>query len=162
MDIKFVLANIDDIEKLIVVQNKSFYDDYISYGECPSYNEAEQKILEFIQSENEIVYKIIKDREIIGDIIIRRRENNRYYLRTISVLPKYQGLGIGQMALKYIEEIHPEAVEWELITPFKSYRNHHVYEKIGYVKVEEYKNSDVLIMFRYKKEIIKNKQGEIS
>ena len=154
MNIEFKLANIDDIKKIIEVQNKSFYDDYISYGECPVYNEPEQKILEFINGENETVYKILKDNEIIGDIVIRRMESNKYYLRTISLIPEYQGLGIGQMALKYIEEEHPGASEWELITPFKSYRNHHVYEKMGYVKVEEYKQSDVLIMFRYRKQKI--------
>ena len=150
MSIDFKLANRADIKKLIEVQNKGFHDDYVSYGECPSYNETEQAMLEYI--EKAIVYKILKDNEIIGNIIIRQRENNQYYLRVISVIPEYQNLGIGQMALRYIEEEHPEASEWELITPFKSYRNHHVYEKMGYVKVEEYRQSDVLIMFKYRKQ----------
>lgn len=150
MSINFKLASRADIKKLIEVQNKGFHDDYVSYGECPAYNETEQAMLEYI--EKSIVYKILKDNEIIGDIIIRQRESNQYYLRVVSIIPKYQNLGIGQMALRFIEEEHPEASEWELITPFKSYRNHHVYEKMGYVKVEEYRQSDVLIMFKYRKQ----------
>lgn len=152
MNIEFKLANKDDIKKLIEVQSKSFYEDFCKYGECPTYNEPEQRMLELINGkDNETVYKILKDSEIVGDIIIRKRENNEYYLRTICVIPECQSLGIGQKALKFIEEEHPEATFWELITPFKSYRNHHVYEKMGYVKVEEYRQSDVLIMFRYRK-----------
>ena len=149
MNIEFKLADKKDIKKLIEVQNKSFHEDFIRYGECPAYNETEDAVLEYI--ENIIVYKILKDDEIVGDIIIRPREKHQYYLRVISVIPECQSLGIGQMAIKYIEEVHKDALGWELITPFKSYRNHHFYEKMGYVKVEEYRHSDVLIMFRYKK-----------
>lgn len=153
MRIDFELANRDDTKKIINVQNQSFYDDYNKYGECPAYNETEQAMLK--QIEETRVYKILKYNEIIGDIIIKQRENNNVYLRVISIIPQYQNLGIGQMALKYIEEVYPEASEWELITPFKSYRNHHFYEKMGYVKVEEYKHSDILTMFRYKKKMLR-------
>ena len=153
MRIEFKLADREDIKKLIEVQNQSFYDDYIRYGECPAYNETDQAML--VQIEEARVYKILKDNEIIGDISIKQRENNKYYLRVISIIPKYQNLGIGKMALNYIEGAYPEAYEWELITPFRSYRNHYFYEKMGYVKVEEYKHSDILTMFRYKKKMMR-------
>jgi len=125
MKIDFKLANRHDVKKLINVQNQSFYDDYTKYGECPAYNETEQAML--AQIDESRVHKILIDNKIIGNIVIRQRENNKYYLRVISVIPKYQNLGIGKIALKYIEETYPDAYEWELITPFKSYRNHHFY-----------------------------------
>lgn len=153
MDIEFKKACKEDIKNIIEVQSKSFYEDYVKYGECPTYNEPEQKILDFINGDKETVYKILKDGEIVGDIIIRKIEDHKYYLRTICVIPECQSLGIGQKALSFIEKEHPEVNEWELITPFKSFRNHHVYEKMGYVKVEEFKQSDVLTMFRYRKHI---------
>lgn len=149
MNIEFKSAEKADIKKLIEVQNKSFRDDYTAYGECPAYNETKEAISMLI--DNAIVYKILKDNEIVGDIIIRQKENHNYYLRVISVIPEYQNLGIGQMALKFIENAHPDAASWDLITPFKSYRNHHFYEKMGYVKIGEYRQSDVLILFRYQK-----------
>lgn len=153
MNIEFKLADENDVKKIVEVQSKSFYQDFQRYGECPTYNEPEQKIIDFINGENETVYKILKDNDIVGDIIIRKLEDNKYYLRTICVIPEYQSFGIGQMALKFIEKEHPEATQWELITPFKSFRNHHVYQKMGYVKVEEYRQSDVLIMFRFRKQM---------
>ncbi|WOO35199.1 GNAT family N-acetyltransferase [Anaerocolumna sp. AGMB13020] len=152
MRIDFELANENDTNKIINVQNQSFYEDYVKYGECPAYNESEQAM--FNQIQNASVYKILKDKEIIGDIVIRKRENNNFYLRVISVIPQYQNLGVGQMAIKFIENEFPEASEWELITPFKSYRNHHFYEKMGYVKVEEYRHSAILTMYRYKKKVL--------
>lgn len=151
MNIEFKLAEKADIKSLIEVQNRSFKDDYIAYGECPAYNETEEAISR--QIDNSIVYKILKDNEIVGDIIIRQKENHNYYLRVITVIPECQNLGIGQRALKFIEKAHPDAAQWDLITPFKSYRNHYFYEKMGYVKIDEYRQSDILIMFRYKKVI---------
>ncbi|MCT4563982.1 MAG: GNAT family N-acetyltransferase [Maledivibacter sp.] len=153
MNISIERACIDDALKLIEVQNKCFYDDYLLYGECPSYNESKEAIIR--QIENRIVYKIIIDREIVGDIIVRKRENNNYYLRVISVIPKFQSLGIGSKAIEYIEKDNLDALEWELITPHKSYRNHHFYEKMGYIKIGEIVHSDVLTLWQYKKQMTK-------
>ena len=144
-------ASFEDIEKLIEVQNESFYDDFILYGECPAYNESKQAMEGYIK--NAIVYKILWNKEIIGDVIVRKKENSLYFLRVICVIPGYQNLGIGKKTLQFIEKDISDAVEWELITPYKSYRNHHFYEKMGYVKVKEYVQSDVLNMFVYKKQI---------
>lgn len=40
MKIEFERATIDDVDKLIDVQNQSFYSDFIKYGECPGYNHS--------------------------------------------------------------------------------------------------------------------------
>lgn len=149
MNISIERACINDALNLIEVQNKCFYDDYILYGECPAYNESEEAIKR--QLENRIVYKIVIDNEIVGDIIVRKRENNRYYLRVISIIPEFQGLGIGSKAIEHIEKDNPDAVEWELITPHKSYRNHHFYRKLGYEKIGEIVHSDILTLWQYRK-----------
>lgn len=151
MSVDIMKASFEDIDKLIEVQNESFYDDFIMYGECPAYNESKQAMEEYIK--NAIVYKILWDNEIIGDVIVRKKENGLYYLRVICVIPKYQNFGVGKKAIQFIENDISDAAEWELITPAKSYRNHHFYEKLGYVKVNEYVHSDVLSMFVYKKKI---------
>jgi ribosomal protein S18 acetylase RimI-like enzyme len=148
MDILFERASINDAVKLIEVQDKAFNDDYFLYGECPSYNESKEAMVEHI--ENLIVYKIMFDEEIVGDIVVRKRENNNYYLKVISIIPKYQNRGIGSKAIRYIERDNCDALEWELITPFKSYRNHHFYEKLGYKKMGEIIHSDTLTLWKYK------------
>lgn len=144
-------ATIKDIDKLIDVQNRSFYDDYIAYGECPAYDESKEMMEKYIRES--IVYAIECNNEIAGDIIARKVKDGKFYLRVICIAPEFHNHGIGQKAIKYIEEDNLEAKIWELITPFKSYRNHYFYEKMGYVKVGEYKHSDILTMYKYKKEL---------
>jgi hypothetical protein len=79
MQITFERAKLEDALKLIDVQNLGFLEDYKKYGECPSFQEKEENMLDMIK--NAIVYKIIVDEKIIGDIIVRNRGNGKYYLR---------------------------------------------------------------------------------
>ena len=58
--------------------------------------------------------------------------------------------------MELIEKQYDWAKVWRLITPYKSYRNHHFYEKLGYKKVSEIQpNPDnVFKIFKYIKEIV--------
>lgn len=149
MEISIERADMADAEQLVDVQDKSFYEDYQKYGHCPSYHEPKERILELIK--NNIVYKIVLEKEIIGDVIIRKQENHSYYLRVIAVIPEYWNQGIGTKAMQYIEQDNPDAEKWSLITPHESFRNHHFYEKMGYEKVGEIKYSEKLTLWEYEK-----------
>lgn len=151
MNIEFIKASLKDIDQLIHVQNLSFYDDYIKYGECPAYNESKEQMANSIK--NRIVYVIKDDERIIGDIIIKKLDDSRFYLRVLCVIPEYHNKSIGRKAIEFMEKHHPEALSWELITPAGSLRNHYFYEKVGYEKIREIKHSDILTMYEYKKVI---------
>ena len=58
---------------------------------------------------------------------------------TIYIDPDYQNRGIGSEALKFIENQFSNVKIWSLDTPYKSYTNHHFYEKLGYSRVGEEK-----------------------
>lgn len=149
MEISIERANINDAAELIDVQNRGFYEDYQKYGHCPSYNEPVGRILELIK--NDVVYKIVLDGRIIGDVIIRIKEHQNYYLRVIAVIPEYWNQGIGTKVMKYIEEDNRDAKKWSLVTPHKSFRNHHFHEKMGYKKVGEIIYSEKLTLWEYEK-----------
>lgn len=149
MEILFKKADIEDAQRLLEVQKMSFYDDYIEYGECPGYEHSLEDMENIIKTT--IAYKIIHNNVIIGDIVVRKRENNNYYLGGICIIPEYQNFGIGKKAIIYIEQENPDAVCWELETPFDRYRNHHFYKKMGYKKVDEYRHSDKLVLFKFRK-----------
>lgn len=151
MSIQISRAEFTDINDLIAVQNKSFQNDYFAYGECPAYNESKSDMIEYIT--NRIVYKVCVNEVVIGDVIIKKVDEESFYLRVLCIIPEYHNKGIGQYVINYIESQHPKVKTWELITPFKSYRNHYFYEKMGYIKVDEYRHSDVLVMYRYRKVI---------
>ena len=151
MNLIFDRAKPEDALKLIEVQDLSFLEDYKMYGECPSYQEKEENMIDMIH--NAIVYKISVNGDIVGDVIVRNRGNGTYYLRTISVIPQFQNLGIGTKAIEFIEKNHPDGTVWLLITPEKSYRNRHFYEKLGYINKGEEHHSENLTLIKYKKVI---------
>ena len=149
MDILFKKADIKDAQRLLEVQKMSFYNVYIEYGECPGYEHSLEDMENIIKTA--IAYKIIYNNVIIGDIVVRKRENNNYYLGGICIIPEYQNFGIGKKAIIYIEKDNSDAVCWELETPFDRYRNHYFYKKMGYKKIDEYRHSDKLVLFKFRK-----------
>lgn len=151
MNITIERAVPEDVPVLIEVQNQSFQEDFNKYGECPAYQEKQEDMMR--QVEEYIVYKIMDDRRIIGDIIVRNMTEGFYYLRVLAVIPAYQSLGVGAMAIKHIEHENREWNIWRLITPEQSYRNRHFYEKLGYQNVGEIVHSDCLTLINYEKTI---------
>lgn len=142
-------ASEDDALGLIEARNKSFYDDFIKFGGCPGYNIPLDEMKQRIQ--NAIIYKIISDGKIIGDISLRIRDDGECWLSCLEIIPEYQNKGIGAKALKYIEEKHPEVRRWTLETPVQNYRNCYFYEKMGFVKIDEKIHSDLITLRIYEK-----------
>ena len=156
MKIEFTKATIDDVDKLIDVQNQSFYADFVKYGECPGYNRSKESMTNNVL--NKITYKIICNHQIVGDIIIRDNHDSTYFLGGLCVIPDYENKGIGQEAMKFIESQFPNATSWTLETPADKIKNHYFYKKAGYTIVKEYMAGSVKIVL-FKKEITSKKQG---
>jgi len=108
MDIRIERANIEDAKDLILVQNDAFLEDFKAYGECPSYNVIIDTMENYILKD--FVYKIMDGNSIIGDIHIKENPDNKYYLRVICIMQNYQGLGIGQKAITFIENEFPRSM----------------------------------------------------
>lgn len=149
LKIGFVRATVDDVDKLIDVQNQSFYDDYVKYGECPGYNHSRKSMTNIVL--NRITYKIVYNNQIIGDIIVRDNHDSTYHLGGICVIRDYENKGIGQKAIKFIESQFPNATIWTLETPADKKRNHYFYKKLGYTIVKEYMDDSVKIVLFEKK-----------
>ncbi len=100
-------------------------------------------------------YKIISDQHLIGGIIVWILPEGNNILGTIFVDPDFQDQGVGQKTWGFIEEIYPETQSWRFGTPAWATKNHHFYEKCGFIQVE----SDQLIppeddSIIYRKEMI--------
>lgn len=67
------------------------------------------------------------------------------------------------MGVTELEKHHLNAIGFKLLTPAKSYRNHHFYEKLGYVKISESAPipNDEFRVFEYvkKRNLIKRQGG---
>jgi GNAT superfamily N-acetyltransferase len=142
--IQFVRATTEDIMDLINIQNLAFYNDYVEYGYCPGYGRTYESMKDSV--ENRIVYKIMADGTIVGDIIIRDNHDGTYFLGGLYVIPKYKNNGIGQAAIKFLDQQFQNAHRWSLETPADKERNHYFYEKCGFRITKEYMVGTVRIV----------------
>jgi GNAT superfamily N-acetyltransferase len=146
-----IIAESEDARELRDVALKAFQDDYILYGSFP----PDFDTIEFHKSniESGMYFKIITDGKIIGGIKVFDLGSNHFRLGTIFIDPDFQNKKIGSTAIEFIEKKFPHAKKWSLDTPYKSYRNHYLYEKFGYVKVgEEYpEQNNEFCLFIYEK-----------
>jgi len=90
---------------------------------------------------------ILADKKIVGQIVAypgyHQYFKDAYFeydmsgnvnvIFCIYVSPEYKNKGIGQMAIEYMEQLHP-ADKWILDTPKVSPKNKHFYEKCGYTQ----------------------------
>lgn len=125
--IEYRKAEVEDAPILIDIYNRSFYDDYIRYGECPAYGrsieEMEQSI---IRAPKEL---ILYEDKPIGVISVQDKGDGNYYLGCLGVIPEYQGKGIGTQAFNHLLS---ELKDWkriELITPADKEENVKFYTK---------------------------------
>ncbi len=146
-EISFVMAEMNDIDDLIDVQNIAFKNDYIKYGYCPGYGHTMTSMKNLV--EKCIVYKIMMDERIVGDIIVRHKENGDYFLGGLCVIPEFENKGIGQMAVKFIEK-QLDASYWSLETPAENKRNIYFYQKCGFQITKEYMDGPVRIVLMEK------------
>jgi len=75
--------------------------------------------------------------QIIGGVILFDMHQRHFNLGRIFVDPDWQDRGIGTQAIQFIEKTFPYVKRWSLDTPEWAVRNHHFYEKLGYVRVGE-------------------------
>ena len=153
--ISFEKAKIEDAEALTEVQRRAFDDDSRRFGGLsaggpvphvsggpvphvsggpPGYDSVDWTLWAM---KTGIYYKILAGDRIIGAVILFDMHKRHFNLGRIFVDPDWQDRGIGSQAIRFIEKTFPYVKRWSLDTPEWAVRNHHFYEKLGYVKVGE-------------------------
>lgn len=151
MNLEIIRAYEEDASDLIEARNKSFYDDFVKFGECPGYNIPFENMVDKIR--NLLVYKILIEDKIIGDISVKKLEEGYYWIKCLENIPEYQNKGIGSKVLSYIETQFPDAKRWGLDTPVQNERNCRFYEKMGFIKVEDKEINEKLTLRVYNKRV---------
>lgn len=151
MNLSFEKALEQDAAELIYVLNLSFYEDFIRFGECPGYNVSLEDMKQRIR--DSFHYKIILDGRIIGDISVRTKGDNQYWLGCLAIIPEFQNRGIGSKAIKFLGREFPNAIFWGLDTPIQKAGNCHFYEKMGFVGIEDKMHSEKVTLRIYEKKM---------
>lgn len=128
------------IPELTEIMTRTFDDDAQKFlgqpsGGPPGYNTGEF-LRKFAIDGDGLGWTIFADGQIIGAFIIFITPTHDDWLGNIFVDPDYQGQQIGTRTWAFIEETYPDALTWNLETPTWAVRNHHFYEKLGFVRVK--------------------------
>jgi ribosomal protein S18 acetylase RimI-like enzyme len=157
MNISIERATAVDAEALVKVQMAAFHHNGELYPEIeggpPGYDSVEVMLQKIQRNES---YKIVDAEQCIGGMVVFDQGQGHYHLDVIFIDPIYHDRGIGTQAMRFLEQTYPaklwtlDAAKWEV-------RNHHFYEKLGYVKVREYE-IDSFPLIAYEKHILNSSQ----
>ena len=140
MNLIFLPADEKDFPEILRVQDEAFYEDVLSYGFCPGYGQRGEHLRK--QLERCAFFKIMDGEKIIGVLRYHALKTGQCHLDCLCTHPTYQGKGIGQAALRFMEE-NSSGKEWLLETPLSKTRNVEFYQKSGYEIVGKEIDRDV-------------------
>jgi N-acetylglutamate synthase-like GNAT family acetyltransferase len=117
----------------VQVKIDAFRDEVALYGSGPPEYDSVDNQMKAIQLGH--YYKIMDEGKIIGGMGVYDKGSGHFRIGSIFIVKDYQNQKIGSQAMEFIENEFPAVTKWTLETPYLSYRNHHFYEKFGFVKV---------------------------
>lgn len=156
MEVTLLRANSKDAKELHAMQVESFrelLEKYRDFDTSPA-NENMEKVEARLKQDFTFYYFICIGQQKVGAVrIIEKKENGKNKrISPIFILPKFQGKGIAQEAIRLCEEMHGNE-NWELDTILQEPKNCHLYEKMGYRQTGKTKviNERLTLIFYEKK-----------
>lgn len=140
------LASIEDAEALKDISVNAFTSDFKQYGSFPPGIESVEWHVSQINKGH--YYKINYNSDLAGGICLLLKDETHIEIKYFFIAESFQNKKIGSLVMELIENQYKGVTSWSLVTPFKAYRNHHFYEKLGYVKSGESKpdpNNDFVV-----------------
>lgn len=152
--VSIIRAKEEDALEIVKVKINSFREEVELYGfGPPGYDSIDEQIKAISTG---FVFKVIKDEKIIGGIGISDKGDSHYRIGGLYVDFDYQNQGIGSLVMNFIEKEFSHVYKWTLETPYKSFRNHHFYEKYGFIKTGETEpDQNGFYLFLYEKNLSK-------
>ncbi len=143
------LASAVDAETLQNMSIIAFTSDFKQYGAFPPHIQSVEWHLSQIEKGH--YFKIEYSGEMAGGICLILHGESLIKIKYFFIVESFQNKRIGSQVIKLIEEQYNNVATWSLVTPYKAYRNHHFYEKLGYVKIGEIQPdpNDEFKIFKY-------------
>ncbi|MFJ7934522.1 GNAT family N-acetyltransferase [Sporosarcina sp. NPDC096371] len=151
---KAVVEDAAVIHSIQVEAFKPLLEKYQDFETSPA-NETIERTITRLQQKQTDYYVMIYDKITVGAIRIVRKDNRRYRVSPIFLLPEYQGKGIASATMQIVERFYEDAIVWELDTIFEEQKLCRLYEKLGYSKTGKITkiNERMTIVF-YEKELV--------
>lgn len=157
MKIQLKAALVCDAELIWNMQLKAFkelLEKYQDFDTNPG-NDTLEKVISKLKRDDTKYYFIVYKDCCVGVIHIKQIEAGIMNLKTLYVLPEYQGLGIAQKTITLIEKMYPNVKEWRLDTILQENGNCYLYEKMGYLRTGAIRNIKEDMDLVYYKKVMK-------
>lgn len=139
MKVQIILANKKSAEDLKNISINAFKNGFEKYGHYPPGIESLDWHLSEIKKE--YYYQIKYENKLAGGICLVPTDKDHMEIKYFFIGSKFQNIKIGSKVIKLIENKYDSIKNRYLVTPYKEYRNHHFYEKLGYIKIGEIKEN---------------------
>lgn len=150
-------ASIEDAELIYSMQIEAFrplLDKYQDFETSPA-NENVERTIERLHHKQTDYYLIVFNSITIGAIRIVRKNNQRFRVSPIFILPEYQGKGIAKTTMQSVEKMYNDAIVWELDTILEEQKLCKLYEDLGYIKTGKVmKINEKMTVAFYEKEMV--------
>lgn len=154
--IEFKESDIDTVFEIQQAAYKPLYEKYHDDNTSP-YMESKEMTLQKYTRTGTKGYLFYKNGVPVGTVRISLfPEDKRGRVSALGVHPQYQGQGIASEALLEIERMHSDVETWTLDTILQEAGNCHLYEKIGYKrldKTEEINENMTLVFYEKRKRL---------
>jgi GNAT superfamily N-acetyltransferase len=145
MKVDVLPANQDDLKVILKLQK----DCYMVEAEMHNEYNIPPLVQDLESLENEFktstILKGVIDEQIIASVR-GYAERGTCYIGRLIVRKDYQNNGIGKTMLNTIESMFKNCSRFELFTGFKSYKNLHIYNKLGYKEFKQQVINDNLTL----------------
>jgi ribosomal protein S18 acetylase RimI-like enzyme len=147
------IASNNDVEEILALQKLAYLSEAELYGDFTI--EPLTQTIDEARADCSacIVLKAVVDGKIVGSVRGAVRDGTCFIGKLI-VHPDFQNRGIASRLMLEIETAHPKAGRFELFTGWKSAKNLHLYEKLGYKTYEIRDVSDKLKLACLEKTVI--------
>ncbi len=124
-------ASIEDAEAILKLQKIAYQSEaqlYKDFSISPLTQTLVQIKADFV---TKVFLKAIAGGDIVGSVR-GYQEKGTCYVERLIVDPAFQGQGIGTALMRHIESVFAKAERFELFTGYRSEKNIHLYQKLGY------------------------------
>lgn len=143
-------AHTEDAPALLAAKVDAFSEDIRLYGYGPPGYDSLKDILGVIECPDRHYFKILSGNEVIGGLCAQDMGGGHFNLNSLYVFTDRHNEGAGSTAMRLLFEAFPGVTRWTTETPYLSVRNHHFYEKLGFVKTgQSMPEADGFYLFLY-------------
>jgi len=142
----------EDASALLAAKIDAFSGDVRLYGYGPPGYDSQEDVLNALGCPDKHYFKILSDGEIIGGLCAQDMGGGHFSLNSLYVLTDRHSEGTGSAAMQLLFDAYPGVARWTTETPYLSVRNHHFYEKLGFVKTgQTAPEADGFYLFLYER-----------